>query len=194
MDTTVILGNLAKYVQLSPGDQHAFTSRLEPRKIRRKDFLLHEGEICTHSTFVTAGCLRSYIFDQNGYEHILQFAPAEWWIADMASYITGQPGNLNIDALMDTEVLMLSKSAQLSLFEECPHFERFFRIITEKSLVTHQRRLLENLSLSAPERFERFCQRYPTLIKTLPQKQIAAYLGVTPEFFSKMRKVLSRKP
>ncbi|MEI6412626.1 MAG: Crp/Fnr family transcriptional regulator, partial [Bacteroidota bacterium] len=117
----------------------------------------------------------------------------DWWIADMYSLLTAQPGNLNIDALEDSEVLLLSKIDQEQLYQDIPKFERFFRIITENSLVTNRQRLLDSLSLSAQQRYEAFCSRYPTLINQLPQKQIAAYIGVTPEFLSKMRADLLRK-
>ena len=104
-----------------------------------------------------------------------------------------QPGNFNIDALEDSEVLLLAQQDQEKLYRDIPKFERFFRIITEKSLVASRQRLLDNLSLNARQRYEQFCKRYPTLIHCLPQKQIAAYIGVTPEFLSKMKAELLRK-
>ncbi len=182
-----ILKNICKHIALTPEEEAHFLSLLQERSVRRKRFLLRENEVCRHSAFVTAGCLRGYTVDENGYEHILQFAPADWWIADMYSLITQQPGNLNIDALEDTELLLLAKKDQEQLYADIPKFERFFRIITENSLVTSRQRLLDNMSLSARQRYESFCQRYPTLINCLPQKQIAAYIGVTPEFLSKMK-------
>jgi CRP-like cAMP-binding protein len=126
--------------------------------------------------------------DSNGFEHVLSFAPTDWWMADMYSLLSHQPGNLNIEALEDTEILSLPKTNQDELYRLVPKFERLFRILAEKSLVAYQQRLIDNLSLPAAERYARFCKRYPTLIYHLPQKQIASYIGVTPEFFSKMRK------
>jgi len=193
MQDTLILQNIAKHIQLSPTEKAHFSSLLTLKKLKKKQFLLQEGEICRYSAFVTSGCLRGYTVDTNGFEHILQFAPADWWIADMYSLLTAQPGNLNIDALEDSEVLLLSKIDQEQLYQDIPKFERFFRIITENSLVTNRQRLLDSLSLSAQQRYEAFCGRYPTLINQLPQKQIAAYIGVTPEFLSKMRADLLRK-
>ena len=193
MPEALILQNVAKHIALTPGEQAYFVSLLTPKKIKRKQFLLREREICRHSAFVTQGCLRGYTVDTNGFEHILQFAPSDWWIADMYSLISQQPGNLNIDALEATELLLLSKKDQEQLYLEVPKFERFFRIITENSLVTNRQRLLDNLSLSAQQRYELFCQRYPSLIHCLPQKQIAASIGVTPEFLSKLKADLLRK-
>jgi CRP-like cAMP-binding protein len=124
---------------------------------------------------------------------VLDFAPPDWWIADMYSLITQKPGLVNIEALEDSEMLLLSKAAQEQLYLEIPKFERFFRILTEKSLVANQQRLIDNMSLTAEERYSIFCKRYPTLIDTLPQKQIASYIGVTPEFFSRMRSDMARR-
>jgi len=160
---------------------------LQTKKIKRKEFLLHEGEVCKHSAFVISGCLRGYSIDKNGTEHVLSFAPADWWMADMYSLLSQQPGVLNIEALEDTEMLLLSKINQEKLYTQIPAFERFFRILAEKSLVANQQRLIDRLSLSGQERYAKFCQRYPTLINHLPQKQIAAYIGVTPEFLSRAR-------
>ncbi|WP_395051890.1 Crp/Fnr family transcriptional regulator [Flavobacterium sp.] len=111
----------------------------------------------------------------------------------MYSYISGKPGNLFIEVLEDAEVVIITKENQQILFEKIPKLERFFRILSENSLVTHQERLMDNLSLSAEERFDKFCKKYPTLIQKVPQKQITSYIGVTPEFFSKMKSRMLRK-
>lgn len=187
MHHDLIFQSIARHIELIEPEKQFFGSLLTAKTLRRRQFLLQEGEVCRHSAFVVRGCLRGYTVDANGFEHILQFAPPGWWIADMYSLLSQRPGNLSIDALEDTDVLLLPKDEQERLYREVPKFERFFRIITEKSLVTHRQRVLDNLSLSAQERYAAFCQRYPTLIECLPQKQIASYIGVTPEFLSKMR-------
>jgi CRP-like cAMP-binding protein len=189
----MVLENIGKHIRLTPEEAAHFTALLTRKTLKKKQFLLREGEVCRHSAFVTKGCLRSYTLDHNGFEHILQFAPADWWIADMYSLLSQQPGNLNIDALEDSEVLLLSKQDQEQLYHDIPKFERFFRIITENSLVSNRQRVIDNMSLSAQERYEAFCKRYPTLIHCLPQKQVAAYIGVTPEFLSKMKAGLLRR-
>ena len=182
-----ILRNINKHIQLNPEEQALFFSLLEEKKLKKKQYLLHEGQVSTHSSFVISGCLRAYSIDTNGFEHILQFAPADWWIADMYSYVTQKPGYLNIDALEDSHILMLSRDHQDKLFAEIPKFERFFRILMEKSLVANRQRIIDGLSLTAAQRYANFCNTYPTVINSIPQKQIAAYIGVTPEFLSKMR-------
>jgi CRP-like cAMP-binding protein len=183
-----ILKNVTARIHLEPDEEAYFLTLLQPLTIRRKQLHLHRGEVCRHSTYVISGCLRGYMIDNNGFEHILNFAPPDWWIGDIYSLITQQPGYLNIDALEDSQVLLLSKADQEKLYIQIPQFERYFRILTERSLVSYQQRTLHNLSLSAQQRYLTFCQRYPTLINSIPQKYIASYIGVTPEFLSKMRK------
>ncbi|MFD1256469.1 Crp/Fnr family transcriptional regulator [Mucilaginibacter terrae] len=190
MDTPLqmIINNVSKHIVLTSAEKDIFTGMLQAKNLKRKQPWISTGDVCRHSAFVTAGCLRGYTVDSNGFEHVLSFAPTDWWMADMYSLLTHQPGNLNIEALEDTEMLLLPKTSQEELYKLVPKFERVFRILAEKSLVAYQIRLIDNLSLPAAERYARFCRRYPTLIYQLPQKQIASYIGVTPEFFSKMRK------
>lgn len=187
MSFQLILQNISRYIQLTDAEKEIFTGYLDTKTVKRKQFILNEGGVCRYSTFVISGCLRGYTVDKNGIEHVLSFAPADWWIADIYSLISQKPGTLNIEALEDTDAILLSKVAQEKLYIKIPKFERFFRILTEKSLVANQQRIVDNLSLTAEERYSIFCNRYPTLIDHLPQKQIASYIGVTPEFFSRMR-------
>ena len=185
-DSQLILDNVCRHIQLSESEKNIFLDLLEPRVVKRKELLLREGEICRYSTFVTKGCLRGFTMDKNGAEHILSFAPPGWWIADMFSLLGRKPAIQRIEALEDTDILQLSKTDQDKLYVEVPKFERFFRILTENSLVANQQRIIDSMSLTAEERYLLFCNRYPTLIDQLPHKQIAAYIGVTPEFFSRM--------
>ncbi len=193
MPFDLLLNNVSKYIHLDTAEKETFAAYLQPKKIKRKQFILNEGETCKYSVFVTSGCLRGFTVDKNGVEHVLSFAPADWWIADMYSLLSQKQGILNIEALEDTESILLSKANQEKLYVEIPKFERFFRILTEKSLVANQQRIVDNMSLTAEERYNIFCKRYPTLIDHLPHKQIASYIGVTPEFFSRMRSGLLRK-
>jgi CRP-like cAMP-binding protein len=183
----LILNSISKHISLNKNEEKIFLSLLTSRTLKRKDYLLQSGDICRHSAFVADGCLRGYTIDENGFEHILQFAPPDWWIADMYSLITQKPGNLFIEAMEESEVLLLSKDDQEKLYISIPKFERFFRIITENSLVASRQRVIDSLSLSAKQRYEKFCSVYPTVFKTIPQKHIASYIGVTPEFLSKLK-------
>ena len=189
----LILDNISKIIALTPEEQVLFLSRTEVRQYKAKSILLSSGEICKHSYFVNSGILRSFNINDNIVEHVLSFACQGWWMSDMYSFISQKPGNLFIEVLEDSEVVVLTKENQELLFQEIPKLERFFRILIENSLVANQQRLMDNLSLTAEERFEKFCTKYPTLIQKVPQKQIASFIGVTPEFFSKMKSRLLKK-
>ena len=189
----LILDNLSKHISLTPQEQELYLSKTEIHQYKAKTILLNAGEICKTSYFVNSGVLRSFNINDNIVEHVLSFACSGWWISDMYSLLSQKPGNLFIQVLEDAEVVSLSKENQEILFQEIPKLERFFRILTENSLVAHQERLMDNLSLLAEERFEKFSKKYPDLMQKVPQKQIASYLGVTPEFFSKMKSKLMKK-
>jgi len=194
MNQELLLKAIAKHISLTEAEQQQLLSVLLYKKVKKKQFLIQEGDITKQAIFVTSGCLRSYSIDKNGFEHILQFAPAGWWIGDMKSMVKQEPGILYIDAVDDTDIILISKSDLDKLYIAIPKLERFFRILAENALATYQHRLIDNLSLSAMERYSNFCKIYPTLIEKLPQKQVAAYIGVTPEFLSKMvNKIPSKK-
>lgn len=188
MHTKLILNSISRHISLNEKETGLFISLLSQKRLRRREFLLQSGEVCRHAAFVNSGCLRSYSIDENGFEHILQFAPSGWWITDMYSLLTQKPGNLFIEAAEDTDALMLSRADQERLFRLVPKFERFFRIITENSLVASRERVLDNLSLTALQRYEKFCSVYPSIIDSVQQKHVASYIGVTPEFLSKLKK------
>ncbi|MBF4494561.1 Crp/Fnr family transcriptional regulator [Flavobacterium sp. JLP] len=189
----LILENIAKHVSLTPEEQALFLSKLETNTYKTKTILLSAGEVCRHSYFVNSGILRSFNINDNIVEHVLSFACEGWWMSDMYSFFSQKPGQLFIEVLEDAEVVSLSKENQEQLYLEIPKLERFFRILIENSLVANQQRLMDNLSLPAEERFEKFSKKYGTLIHKVPQKQIASFIGVTPEFFSKMKARLLKK-
>lgn len=182
-----IIQNVSVHISLNEKEKEFFASLLEPLTLKRKQLLLERDEICRHSTFVNKGCLRGFTYDRNGMEHVVSFASEGWWIADMYSLISQKQGVQTIEAIEETEVLRLSKDNQELLYREVPKFERFFRILIENSLVAYQQRLIDNLSLTAEERYLKLSKQHPSLIHRLPLKQIASYIGVTPEYFSKMR-------
>jgi len=189
----LILGNISQHVTLSPKEQELLLSKTEKHHYKAKTILLSAGEVCKNSYFVNSGLLRSFNINDNIVEHVMSFACRDWWISDMYSLISQKPGNLFIQVLEDAEIVLLFKENQEILYQEIPKLERFFRILTENSLVANQDRLMDNLSLTAEERFEKFSKKYPSLMQQVPQKQIASFIGVTPEFFSKMKARLLKK-
>ena len=190
---SLLIDNIVKHVALSTQEQQHFLSKTETHYYKAKTILLNDGEICKHSYFVNSGVLRSFNINDNIVEHVMSFACKGWWISDMYSLISQKPGNLFIEVIEEAEVVLLSKENQEQLYDDIPKLERFFRILTENALVANQERIMDNLSLSAEERFEKFSKKYPSLIQQVPQKQIASYIGVTPEFFSKMKSKMLRK-
>ena len=190
----LILQNIDTHVHLTPEEQRLFLSKTETLFVKSKTIVQTPNKVATEIYFVNHGLLRSFSVTDGIVEHVLQFACEGWWIADMYSFISEKKGNLFIEVFEDSEVVVLNKENRDLLYEKIPKLERFFRILAENSLVTHQERLIDNLSITAEERFEKFCSKYPTLIQKVPQKHIASYIGVTPEFFSKMKaKMLHKK-
>jgi CRP/FNR family transcriptional regulator, anaerobic regulatory protein len=187
MEHQAILQNIYKHINLTPEESAIFVGYLEGRTLKKRQFLTRGGKVFRNSAFVKSGCLRGFNIDKNGFEHVLSLAPENWWMGDLYSTITGNPGMLHIQAIEDCELWLLSRENQEELFLKVPKFERFFRILIEHSLVAHQQRISDNMSHTAEERYELFCAKYPMLKNRLPNKYIASYIGVTPEFFSKMK-------
>ena len=155
--------------------------------------MLREGEICGFESFVTKGLFRVFHIDQNGFEQILYFAIEDWWITDIDSFTNQRPSQLFIEALEDSEVLLISKKDKELAYETIPAIEKLYRIMTQKTHVALQRRMIDNLSKTADQRYIDFTAKYPTLAQRLSNIQIAAYLGISHEFLSKIRKKISLK-
>lgn len=189
----LILQNISKHISLTPEEETLFLSKTETKLVKAKTILLSSGEVSSETYFVNSGILRSFNINDNIIEHVLHFACEGWWMSDMYSYISGKPGNLFIEVIEDAELTVISKENLQELYHLIPKLDRFFRILAENSLVAHQERLMDNLSLTAEERYEKFCSKYPSLIQKVSQKNIASYIGVTPEFFSKMKSKMLRK-
>jgi CRP-like cAMP-binding protein len=164
-----------------------------PKKLRKKQYLLQEDDVCKYIAFVEKGMLRCYSVDEKGADHIVQFAFEGWWISDQYSFITGEPSPYNIDALEDCELLLLTKSAEEQLLQKIPKFERFFRILLQNNLINLQRRLVSSLSHTAEQKYQELVQSCPTIPQRVPQHMMASYLGITPETLSRIRKQLAGK-
>jgi CRP/FNR family transcriptional regulator, anaerobic regulatory protein len=188
MDYKGVLQNVSKHISLTEEEADRFTAALTPRQINRKEFLLKEGQSCKAINYVDSGALRAFHVDKEGKESTIMFAIADWWITDMYCFVTGQPAMQNIIAIEDSQVWQLQKDDLDRLYTEVPKFERFFRIIMQNAYIREQLRVLQSLSLPAEERYDIFINKYPQLVPHLTQKQIASYLGITPEFLSALRK------
>lgn len=193
MDAATLQDRLSRYIQLEDEEARLFHSLLKPARIRNRRPLQVSGDHSRAFSLVTKGCLVNYYEDENGFQHVLQFATPMWWTADLHSLIHGTPSDYTIKALMDTEVLKLSRDKLDLLYREVPTFERYFRIIFQNALIAHQRRIIQNIAFPAEERYRQFRKTYPDLEQLVPQKYIASYLGITPEFLSKIRRRLAKR-
>lgn len=181
-------------VQLTDEEKELSKSFFLPKKLRKRQYLLQEGDVGKYVAFVEKGMLRSYSVDEKGYEHILQFAFEGWWIGDHFSFLTGEPSPYNIDALEDCELLLLTRSAEEQLIQKVPKMERFFRLLLQNSLISLQRRLVGSLSQPAEKRYTELTQSCPTIAQRVPQHMMASFLGITPETLSRIRReVAGRK-
>ncbi|MCU7549087.1 Crp/Fnr family transcriptional regulator [Chitinophagaceae bacterium LB-8] len=181
-------------ISLNKEEKELVRTKFHPRLFRKRQYVLQEGNICTQFYFVVRGCLRMYKIDEKGSTHILQFAAENYWINDLGSFHGVKPSALNIDALEDTVVLQISRDDLISLYIQAPKFDRIFRVLLENSFVRLQERLLQNISSTAEERYQTFLEIYPHLVNRLSQVQIASFLGITPEFLSRLRNRLSKAP
>jgi CRP-like cAMP-binding protein len=159
-----------------------------PKKISKGTILLREGEVCQHNFFVTRGCLRSYVVDKNGKEHIIQFAPENWWISDQNSLLKQEPAMFFIDAIEESEVLLSERDFNEKFSAILPNGGQMMQTLFHNSFKAMQKRVINLLGASAEERYLEFIKLYPTVALRVPQKMIASYLGITPESLSRIRK------
>nr|WP_315238581.1 Crp/Fnr family transcriptional regulator [uncultured Flavobacterium sp.] len=183
----LVLKNIAKHISLDENETAYFLSILKERKYPKKTIILKEGDICKTINFVQSGTLRAFYRDQQGKESTIMFAVSDWWITDMACFINQQPAILNIETIEESYMLHLQKDDLDHLYLKIPKFERFFRIIMQNAYIREQLRVIQNLSLTAEQRYYIFLEKYPQVVKQVTQKQIASYLGITPEFLSMIK-------
>jgi CRP-like cAMP-binding protein len=183
----LILQNIAKHISLSKEETAYFVSLLKHKEVSKKELILKEGQPCRYINFVCAGALRAFYIDKDARESTIMFAVADWWITDMYCFLEQRPAMLNIETIENSSILQLSKKDLNTLYHEVPKFEKFFRIIMQNAYTREQLRIIQTLSLSAEERYDNFLSKYPQIVKQVTQKQIASYLGITPEFLSAIR-------
>ena len=188
-----ILDNIKRYVPLNLDDEKQFTSIIRTTKVKRRQFIVQPNFICSHQTYVLKGAFRSYFVNHKGVEYTIQFAIEDWFISDFNSYVNQSPASLFVEAMEDSTVQQIAYSDVEELCNINPKFERFFRLVAQKSFAFSQRRVLSNLGNSAEERYLEFFNLYPLIVQRVPQYALASYLGMSPEFLSKIRKRLFTK-
>ncbi|UOQ68613.1 Crp/Fnr family transcriptional regulator [Hymenobacter volaticus] len=162
------------------------------RTLRKHQYLLQAGDVWTYNAFVAKGCMRSYTMDSKGTEHILNFAVENWWTGDQESLTTGQPSRYNIDAVEDSDVVLIRKEDFNQLRQELPVFNQLINSILHRSFMASQNRIHSAISYSAEEKYRDFLQRFPGLALRIPQHMVASYLGMTTETLSRIRRHLNK--
>jgi len=188
MGVDLLIKNISRHISLTADEIDFFTSLLQPKSLKAGEFLLREGQICRYESFVTKGCLKTYYLDRDGIEHIIDFSIEEWWADDLYSFFTQTASKSNIKAIEETDVLQISKNNLEILYEKVPKFERFFRVLFQNAYITQREQINLTLSTSAEERYAHFLKKKPYAAKRFSQKDIASYLGITPQFLSGLKK------
>jgi CRP-like cAMP-binding protein len=188
-----LLKNIKSKITFSGEDAELIKKFFIPKKIRKRQYILNAGDVCRHITFVEKGLLRSFSVDEDGHDHVMQFATEGWWISDMNSFFSGDSAVYNIEALEDSELLQLSKQAMEEMMNQVSIMERYFRLLMQNNIVSLQRRIIASVAYSAEEKYLKLMEICPDIINRAPQQYIASYLGITPETLSRIRKQVSTR-
>ncbi|MDN3654495.1 Crp/Fnr family transcriptional regulator [Ferruginibacter paludis] len=187
----VIFSHIQEKVQLTKEEQALIKTFFTPKKLRKKQYLLQEGDVCRYLVFVEKGLLRSYNVDEKGVEHMIHFAWEGWWMSDTYSFLSAEASAYNIDAVEDAELLMINLQGFEEMLLKVPAMERYFRILFQNNIISKERRLISSITHSAEEKYTQLAAANPQMIQRIPQNMIASYLGLTPETLSRIRKKLS---
>ena len=190
----LILKNIRRFIDLTELEERKYISMLTEIKVGKKDFLMQAGEITKYEYFITKGCLKVYTLDEEGVSHVSMFATEDYWTGDMASFLTKEPSNYFIQAIESTELLGISRANYDLLFQKIPKFERFYRILYQRSLISYIKRSNHNSSLTAEERYLYFKEKYPQIVNRISQKDLAGYIGITPEYMSMIISKINKNP
>jgi CRP-like cAMP-binding protein len=188
MDISSLLAHMNQVVRLTEEEEKALEAILIPRPIKQGEVIVKSGDTARYMMYVNLGYLMTYYTDRDGNEHVIMFSRDGWWSGDLYSLSSDPTTIYTTKALHDGELLLLPRSAQEQLFEKHPKFERYFRIFFHSSVIRNQLRIVESHSANAEERYQTFLSTFPGMEQYVPQKYIASYLGITPEFLSKVRR------
>lgn len=188
MTSELLVANVRKHISLSSSEAELLISKFTFVHVARKAILLKQGESCHYIYFILSGGIRAYHSSQDGRESTIMFGIKDWWITDMNCFVNHLPALVSLEALEESTLLRISWNQMETLYQEIPQFERYFRILMQNAYIREQQRVLENITYPTEERYLRFIKKYPSISKRFTQKQIASYLGITPEFLSAVKR------
>ncbi|KFF04092.1 Crp/Fnr family transcriptional regulator [Flavobacterium reichenbachii] len=184
----IFFNHLEKKIQLNESEKELIKSFFLPKKLKKRQFLVVEGHPCTFMAFVSKGLLKAYNIDEKGNEHINQFAPEGWWTSDMNSFFSEEISFYSIDAMEDSDILVITSTDFENLTLQIPIMDRYFRLLFQNSLITKERRLISSNTHNAEEKYRHILKNNADLIKRVPQNLLASYLGLSAETLSRLKK------
>lgn len=187
----VLFNHIQQKVSLTEAEKELIKTFFTEKKLRKRQYLLQEGDVCRHLAFVAKGLLRTYNVDEKGDEHMSVFGWEGWWLSDFNSFLSAEPAIFNIDAIEDAQLLLLSRADYEAITLAVPVMDRYFRILYQNSLVTKERRLMSSITHTAEEKYLQLRESDEKIIERIPQNLIASYLGIAPETLSRIRKKLA---
>ncbi len=180
-------------ISISDSEEALILKKVKSRRYLKGQFIVQQGDVCRYLSFVVSGSTRTFHIDDKGKEHTFRFAIENWWAADLPSFILQNSGNTNVQCLEHTEVVQLSSESLEELYLEIPQLERLFRILFQRVSISLEKRIIDNFSRSAKERYVLFLQEHPDFEQRVPQYMIASYLGITKQYLSEIRHQIARK-
>lgn len=192
MQNQTLKDHIKNHVEIDASDEGEILSFFTLKTFSKKDFLLNEGKTSRYEYFIISGCVRIFVVDSQGTEHNLSFNSENWWAGDLKSFVKNDAATYNIQALEETTVLQINRNSWLALLNEYPTMEKYFRLMFQNAVNAQQTRIVQSISYTAEERYLYFIESYPKLTQRIPQKHIASYLGITPEFLSMIRRNLTK--
>ena len=192
MHYSSFLNYINKYIDLTEKEIAFLRSNTNYKKYLKGHYIVQQGAVCKHTNFIISGCTKNFYIDQQGQEHIVTFAIENWWSADLSSFITQTPSDFNVKCIEATEVIQFTYLNQDKIFQNIPKMETLFRKLLEKALVSSQKRIVNNFSLSAKDQYLYFKKQFSTIEQRVPQYMVASYLGISKEFLSKIKTELAK--
>ncbi|PKF73807.1 Crp/Fnr family transcriptional regulator [Chryseobacterium sp. PMSZPI] len=179
--------HLNKFITVNEEEYISILSFFDTLKVKKKQNLMQDGEICRHMYFVVEGCLRKFFINEKGVEHTTQFAIENWWITDTFAYERQLQTDFNIQAVEPSVILTIDSKSQELLFEKHPVMEKYFRIIYQRAYAASERKIRYLYEYSREELYVHFSTLYPWFIQRIPQYLVASFLGFTPEYLSEIK-------